>query len=226
MLFRCRSCQGPFRPSRSDALTCSGRCRKARARLKRDGPRSEFLAREHGIEARDQWRTNPHDFAPLAHEFGYTLDAAALSHDALCPEYITPIQNGLETSWLERAGVALPGYPRPFVWCNPPYSRLAGGLLVWVEKAVYEASVGVPSTLLVPPSQGARYMQLAHRWAAEVRWYASRRTFLHPDTGLPAPGNRGDSCVIVVTPERLLRTAARAAYSYVDGVAPFDLSRR
>lgn len=59
-------------------------------------------------------------FDPLDKRFRFTLDAAALPHNAKCPRFYTPEDNGLEKSW---------AYDR--VWCNPPYSDIGP----WVQKA-------------------------------------------------------------------------------------------
>jgi len=56
----------------------------------------------------------------LNDEFAFTLDAAASDDNALCANYYTVEDNGLERSW---------GNQR--VWCNPPYSDCKA----WVEKA-------------------------------------------------------------------------------------------
>jgi phage N-6-adenine-methyltransferase len=59
-------------------------------------------------------------FTPLHERFGFTVDVAALPHNAKCERYFTPAQDGLKRSW---AGER--------VWCNPPYSNIEP----WVEKA-------------------------------------------------------------------------------------------
>lgn len=68
----------------------------------------------------DDRATAPEVFAPLHERFRFTLDAAALPHNAKLERYFTPTQDGLAQSW---AGER--------VWCNPPYSFIEP----WVEKA-------------------------------------------------------------------------------------------
>jgi phage N-6-adenine-methyltransferase len=63
-------------------------------------------------------------FNPLNERFGFTLDVAALPHNAKCERFYTPDDNGLEQSW---AGER--------VWCNPPYSNIEP----WVVKAATES---------------------------------------------------------------------------------------
>jgi phage N-6-adenine-methyltransferase len=59
-------------------------------------------------------------FNPLHERFDFTLDAAALPHNAKCPRFFTPEDDGLAQSWHGER-----------VWCNPPYSNIEP----WVEKA-------------------------------------------------------------------------------------------
>jgi phage N-6-adenine-methyltransferase len=68
----------------------------------------------------DNLETPVEFFAPLHERFGFTLDVAALPHNAKLPRYFTPEQDGLAQSW---------GGER--VWCNPPYSDIEP----WVRKA-------------------------------------------------------------------------------------------
>jgi phage N-6-adenine-methyltransferase len=68
----------------------------------------------------DNLATTPEMFGPLHERFRFTIDVAALPHNAKLPRFYTPEQDGLKQSW---AGER--------VWCNPPYSDL----LPWVAKA-------------------------------------------------------------------------------------------
>jgi phage N-6-adenine-methyltransferase len=68
----------------------------------------------------DNLETPREFFEPLHGRFGFTLDAAALPHNAKCERFFTPEDDGLVQSW---AGER--------VWCNPPYSDIEP----WTEKA-------------------------------------------------------------------------------------------
>lgn len=68
----------------------------------------------------DDRATAPEVFAPLHERFRFTIDVAALPHNAKLPLYLTPFEDGLTFSWRGHR-----------VWCNPPYSSIEP----WVEKA-------------------------------------------------------------------------------------------
>lgn len=72
-------------------------------------------------------------FTPLQERFGFTLDAAALPHNAKCDRFYTPEDDGLAQSW---AGER--------VWCNPPYSNIEP----WAEKARMEVDAELVVLLL------------------------------------------------------------------------------
>jgi phage N-6-adenine-methyltransferase len=68
----------------------------------------------------DDRATAPEVFEPLNQRFGFSIDAAALPHNAKLPRFWTPDDDGLEQSWA-----------RERVWCNPPYSSIEP----WLQKA-------------------------------------------------------------------------------------------
>lgn len=87
-----------------------------------------FKARNHVQQTRrrgarpevDDRQTSPETFDPLNRRFDFTLDVAALPHNAKCERYLTPEDDGLTCPW---------GGER--VWCNPPYTAIEP----WLEKA-------------------------------------------------------------------------------------------
>ena len=209
----CWSCGKRF-GARGDALTCSAACRKARQRG-RQAPRSARLAQAWGLKPGDFWRTPAWLIAAMRLRYPIGFDACATPEDAVCAQYITPEQNSLMTSW---APFALFGWG---FW-NPPYGN---DLLSWVQKAASERDAGVSSLGLVPPATGSRYMQRADQEAAEICLIRGRIPFIHPDTGKPVSGNRGDSCFIVMDSAR----PGPARWTYVElselrdrGVAAMD----
>lgn len=86
------------------------RAQNHRQQTAKRGPRPEV----------DDRATAPEVFGPLHERFRFTLDAAALPHNAKLERYYTPENDGLTQSW---AGER--------VWCNPPYSHIEP----WVVKA-------------------------------------------------------------------------------------------
>ena len=65
-----------------------------------------------GAKDRDELGTPPELFESLHRRFHFTVDAAALPHNAKLARFWTPEDDGLERSWEGER-----------VWCNPPYSR-------------------------------------------------------------------------------------------------------
>lgn len=196
----CWACGEPLEGRRRHAEFCSTRCRMRRYRGKRD-PRSQRLARAFGLRWTDFWRTPPWLVAAVAVELHLVIDVSACADDRVCREHIPPEADGLTSSWrATEPGAA---------WWNPAYSP---GLLPWVEKAAEEHRRGVPSVGLIPPSLGAAYMQLAADTATCIAPIRGRVPFLHPDTGEPAKGNRGDSCFVFYDG----RSKGCAAWHYVN----------
>lgn len=85
----------------------------------------------------DDRGTDPVLFTALHQRFGFTLDVAAAAHNAKCEAWFGRAEDGLTRAWLT------PGA----VWCNPPYSGLAG----WLAKAWAEwRSHGGTIVMLLP----------------------------------------------------------------------------
>lgn len=86
------------------------KARNHQQQVRRRGPRPEV----------DDRQTAPETFDPLNARFGFTLDVAALPHNAKLPRFFTPDDDGLSQDWTGER-----------VWCNPPYSDIEP----WVQKA-------------------------------------------------------------------------------------------
>lgn len=85
----------------------------------------------------DNLATTPEVFDPLHERFGFTIDVAALPHNAKLERYFTPEDDGLAQSW---AGER--------VWCNPPYSHIEP----WVAKAHAEHAAGAELIVMLLPA--------------------------------------------------------------------------
>lgn len=79
------------------------------------------VAKRGAADATDDRGTDPVFVADLADSLGgsFTLDVAASPDNARAPRFYTREQDGLSLPWYGR------------VWCNPPFSNLAG----WTAKA-------------------------------------------------------------------------------------------
>lgn len=147
---------------------------------------------------RSCWRTPKEIFGPLNVRFGFTLDAAADGHNALCPEWIDRGQNALNTAWHGRA-----------VFGNPPYSgpRAAKGgtflpeapLRQWMQHAHDQAAQGNAETVVMLVA-----CQPANRWFADFAQLAQEVIFPTPRIEFDAPAalvdssdNRGDNAIFV-----------------------------
>ena len=86
----------------------------------------------------DEWTTPSALFRALDRRFGFELDPAATSENALCPMFFTEAENGLVKSW------------KPWrVFVNPPYSHVAD----WMWKCMDEAEKGCPLICALIPAR-------------------------------------------------------------------------
>lgn len=121
----------------------------------------------------DEWQTPLDLFQDLDREFHFDLDACATHENAMCPEYFTREQDGLEQNWGGRT-----------VWCNPPYSQMKA----WARKCFYEGHK--PNTIvvmLIPSRTDTWWYQnyVLHR--SEVRFIRGRLRFEGSDNNAPFP---------------------------------------
>lgn len=132
------------------------------------------------------WTTPPEFFAKLDEEFGFTLDAAALSTSTLVPDsWFGPDhpeesrRNALVNSWATDSAV----------WLNPPYGR---AIKEWVAKADSEAKAGATVVCLVPSRTDTNWWwdSCIHH---EVRFIKGRLKFGGQSNSAPFP-----SAVIVM----------------------------
>jgi phage N-6-adenine-methyltransferase len=138
----------------------------------------------------EEWETPASIFDPLHAEFKFTLDAAALPHNAKCAAYITPAQNALTLSWGERGDS---------IWLNPPYGYR--NLDLWMGKAYRQSLVGRTVVCLVPAHTGQPWW---HQWvvgkASEIRWIRGKVKFVGAASCAPFP-----SCIVIYRLETISR---------------------
>ena len=107
------------------------------------------------------WET-PQAFYDVLHgEFNFTVDVCALSHNAKCKRYFTPMEDGLKQDWTGHT-----------FWMNPPYGR-GQNVYVWVKKA-FESGNGV---CLLPASTDTKWFHEFCMRATEIRFIKDRLWF-------------------------------------------------
>lgn len=132
---------------------------------------------------RDTYPTAPSVFAQLNAEFGFTLDGAALPHNAKCDRYITPEMDFLT-------------YPlsNERIFVNPPYSKP----LPFVARAVelFEQR-NCLVVMLLPVDVSTQWFELITQKATELRFVVGgRMRFPHPATGKFTDVCRGNHIAI------------------------------
>jgi len=143
--------------------------------------------------ARGNWGTPAALFDRLDAEFGFEIDAAALSNTAKIANYIGPDHK----DWTRRDCLhnAWPGDGPAFM--NPPYGRQVGE---FVRAGCSEGRRRVVVLLILARTDTSWWHDYAMQ-AAELRFIRGRVKFIDPDTGegehpCPAP-----SVVVVFRPE-------------------------
>jgi site-specific DNA-methyltransferase (adenine-specific) len=138
--------------------------------------------------ATDEWPTPQAVFAPLQHEFAFTLDPCATPANAKCPRYFTRADNGLNQDW--RGEV---------VFMNPPYGR---GIGAWVEKAYQSSREGSVVVCLLPARTDTRWWH-AFVMRGEIRLLRGRIRFEGGRQSAPFP-----SAIVVFRPPQFRLVAA------------------
>lgn len=143
---------------------------------------------------RMDWETPQAFFDLVDGEFGFTLDAAAASHNAKCERFYDERNDGLMCPW------------EGTVWCNPPYGR---GIKEWVSKGYAEAQAGATVVMLIPARTDTRYWHDYVMRAHEIRFIAGRLVFGTGEARANAPFpsalvvfRPGDATPVVSTMQR------------------------
>jgi phage N-6-adenine-methyltransferase len=111
-----------------------------------------------------EWETPRALFDEWNREFAFTIDGAALEHNAKLPRYWTPITDGLLSPWQGER-----------VFVNPPFGK---EIALWVRKAAREQTRGCPlSVLLVPVRSDTAWWHDFVIPFAEVRFLRGRVRF-------------------------------------------------
>ncbi len=103
----------------------------------------------------NEYETPAWVYDPLFVEFNFQLDAAATQSNAKCNNYYTKEQDALEQDW----------YPHGSIWVNPPYSKSAGPIYKWVQKAKFESSMIATVVMLLTAD-------ISTKWFHDFIWDA------------------------------------------------------
>jgi phage N-6-adenine-methyltransferase len=120
----------------------------------------------------DEWETPLELFAELHREFSFTLDVAALPHNAKCADYYTPGLDALTQPW------------QGSCWMNPPYGP---GLRKWLKKAHQSAQYGATIVCLLPARTDTLWWHEYILPHAEIRFLRGRLSFNGSDCSAPFP---------------------------------------
>lgn len=96
------------------------------------------MTNKHGVHFTSKsqtWNTPKTIFDPMNDVWKFTLDAAALPESALCSNFYSPDNSGLNKDW-----------STDIVWCNPPYDDLR----TWTKKCSDEYKNGSTVIMLIP----------------------------------------------------------------------------
>lgn len=118
---------------------------------------------------KDTYPTPLSVFNPTHEEFNFTIDGAALPHNAKCERYITPEMDFLTYPLINER-----------IWINPPFSEP----LSFVKRAVelYE-NHDCLVVMLLPVDISTKWFSLVAEKATEIRFIVGGRIkFLNPET--------------------------------------------
>jgi len=134
------------------------------------------------VNIKDLWQTPSGLFNKLDMEFAFTCDVAASNKNHLCAEYLTEIENAIDSPWGD------------VNWCNPPYSDITP----WINKAIIEHDAyNKTIVMLVPSDTSVKWFKLAYESCNEVRFISGRISFINAYTQLPVNGNNKGSVIFI-----------------------------
>lgn len=138
--------------------------------------------------ANDDCRTPDEFYKKLHKVFNFKLDAAASKANAKCKKFFTKKDDALNQTWNCHG----------WVWLNPPYSREAGGIEKWLEKAYdatkYRHCSGVVCLTICDVSTNTR--EFAWQAADEIVELCPRINFASPGKGKRTGGFQSYQLVI------------------------------
>lgn len=158
---------------------------------------------------RDLWRTPKQVFEYYDKRFGFTLDMAASSDNALCSSYIDVHLDALNydtfSAYIGNDGrMKNLAKNRAFVWVNPPYSDCAE----WVKTVcTYHMMFNCGFVMLLPADTSVKWFKMAYKNCTECHFISGRLAFINEETGKPVSGNNKGSVVFVFDPHSPIKQA-------------------
>ena len=138
-------------------------------------------------ELRQCWETPNEFFQVFDDLYHFTLDVCAIEGNKKCAKFISPLQDGLKTSW---AGEVC--------WCNPGFSNV----WLWLKNGHAEMGRECPlSCVVTHAGTGATWFHEAVPLASETLLLTPRIPFI-PPPGVKASSNSRDSALFVFDPKR------------------------
>lgn len=163
-----------------------------------------------GGAGHDEWITPEWVWKPWHEVLHFVIDAAATAENHLGPckvwfskPTLTRVEeSGLDADW----AVHVKHLGGGSVWCNPPYSRKGGPLMLWVKKAISESDKGVVVCMLLPADTSTNWFSLlwsrtAGAWKLGVQGYFTdqRVRFIHPKSGKSGGSPTFGSLIVVLS---------------------------
>ena len=164
-----------------------------------------MTASVHFRTGQDEWPTPRWAFEMLDGEFGFDIDLCASPANALRPVYYTREQDALSRGWW------LDGQSG---YCNPPYSRAAGGIGAFLAKGREAAANGMTVVFLIPARPDTGWWAEHVMQADEVRLLQGRLKFGDGTGNAPFP-----SCIVVYRPVQRY-TVGSVTYTLTPTVRP------
>lgn len=139
-----------------------------------------------GVDVRDTWRTPRDTFKLLDDRFRFVVDLCADEHNAKCDRYFGAEQDSLTVRWHE--------VDSGWLFCNPPFSRLAE----FAAKADFERTLGAQVVMMMPGNKHEQSWFRKHviGCAHEVICFDGRVNYV-PPPGVKSSGSAFPSFAVV-----------------------------
>ena len=133
----------------------------------------------------DEWSTPDDLYERLNEEFNFDYDICATKENTKVKKFIAKEQDCLKYDWSTL--LKSENNFAPFIWCNPPYSKIGE----FVKKAYEESLKGCTVVMLIPSRTDTKYW---HDYCVngQIRYVRGRLKFGNSKNSAPFP-----SCIVV-----------------------------